>query len=134
MAASPEGTKVQANFKIGNDLFNVYANSMSEFVDLLGELEESGIPAIHDVQTKLAGARAVAAAVAAPAAAPSGPPASFTSAAVKQCVHGDMVARTGSGSKGPWRGWFCPTPKGTADQCSAIFINRGTPEWNAFPA
>ena len=132
MAASPEGTKVQANFKIGNDLFNVYANSMEEFVDLLAELEESGITAIHSVQSKLTGAHAVAA-----AATPvrgDGPPASFTSAAVKQCVHGDMVARSGSGAKGPWKGWMCPTPKGTPDQCEPTFLKRGTPEWNSHPA
>ena len=134
MAASPEGTKVQANFKIGNDLFNVYANSMVEFVDLLAELEESGITAIHSVQSKLTGAHAVVSAGASANPVPSSPPASFTSAATKQCVHGDMVARSGSNAKGPWKGWMCPTPKGTADQCEPVFVRRGTPDWNNFPA
>lgn len=134
MAASPEGTKVQANFKIGNDLFNVYANSMEEFVDLLAELEESGITAIHSVQSKLTGAHAVVSAGASANPVPSSPPASFTSAATKQCVHGDMVARSGSNAKGPWKGWMCPTPKGTADQCDPVFVRRGTPDWNNFPA
>lgn len=134
MAASPEGTKVQANFKIGNDLFNVYANSMEEFVDLLAELEESGITAIHSVQSKLTGSHAVVSAGASANPVPSSPPASFTSAATKQCVHGDMVARSGSNAKGPWKGWMCPTPKGTADQCEPVFVRRGTPDWNNFPA
>ena len=136
MGASPEGTKVQANFKIGNDLFNVYANSMGEFVDLLAELEESGITAIHSVQSKLTGAHTVAtaAAVATPVPRNDAPPASFTSAATKQCVHGDMVARSGSNAKGPWKGWMCPTPKGTPDQCSPEFLRRGTPDWNNHPA
>jgi hypothetical protein len=45
-------------------------------------------------------------------AANAGPPA-------PQCQHGEKVYRTGTGSKGPWRAWFCPSPKGTPDQCSA---------------
>ena len=136
MAASPEGTKVQANFKIGNDLFNVYANSMVEFVDLLAELEERGITAIHSVQSKLGASHTVATAraTATPVPQNDAPPASFTSAAVKQCVHGDMVPRSGSNAKGPWKGWMCPTPKGTPDQCSPEFLRRGTAEWNNHPA
>ena len=136
MAASPEGTKVQANFKIGNDLFNVYANSMEEFVDLLAELEESGITAIHSVQSKLTGAHAVVSAGASANPVPSSPPASFTAAATKQCVHGDMVPRKGTNSRGPWRGWYCPTPKGAPDQCKPVYVDREKQptEWNNFPA
>lgn len=48
------------------------------------------------------------------AAGPQGPGAS--------CVHGPMVYRTGTGKKGPWRAYFCPTPKGTPDQCAAQFL------------
>lgn len=40
----------------------------------------------------------------------------------KQCAHGEMVFRTGQGAKGPWSGHFCPTPKGTPDQCKPIFV------------
>jgi hypothetical protein len=62
------------------------------------------------------------------------PTQSFQQAATPNCAHGFRTARTGSGAKGPWRGWFCPSPKGTPDQCKAIFVDRGTPEWNSFPA
>jgi len=58
--------------------------------------------------------------------------ASAPSAGDKACIHGTMVKRTGNGAKGEWRGYFCPTPKGTPDQCSASFANRNTPEWNSF--
>lgn len=34
------------------------------------------------------------------------------------CVHGGRVRREGVGQKGPWVGYFCPTPKGTPDQCA----------------
>jgi hypothetical protein len=50
---------------------------------------------------------------AAPAAAP---------AAGKSCVHGAMVYREGTSAKGPWKAWFCGTPKGTPGQCSPEFI------------
>jgi hypothetical protein len=48
-------------------------------------------------------------------AAPSGPPA-------PQCPHGEKVYREGSGAKGPWKAWFCPSPKGTPGQCKADFL------------
>jgi len=70
-----------------------------------------------------------------PAFAPKAPPASAIPASSghdKACIHGTMVKRTGNGAKGEWKGYFCPTPKGTADQCSAVFANRNTPEWNSF--
>lgn len=69
-----------------------------------------------------------------PAFAPKAPPvqASAPVAGGKACVHGEMVKRTGNGAKGEWRAFFCPTPKGTPDQCSAVFANRNTPEWNSF--
>lgn len=39
------------------------------------------------------------------------------------CVHGQRVRRSGSSAKGDWVGYFCPTPKGTADQCSPNFLD-----------
>jgi hypothetical protein len=69
-----------------------------------------------------------------PAFAPKAPPvqASVPAGSDKMCIHGAMVKRTGNGAKGEWRAFFCPTPKGTADQCSPTFANRNTPEWNSF--
>ena len=40
------------------------------------------------------------------------------------CKHGPMVARSGTGAKGPWSGFFCPTSKGTPDQCPPQFNKR----------
>ena len=69
-----------------------------------------------------------------PAFAPKAPPVGVSAPAGndKMCIHGAMVKRTGNGAKGEWRAFFCPTPKGTADQCSPTFANRNTPEWNSF--
>lgn len=65
--------------------------------------------------------------------APKAPPAS--SAPItggKTCVHGNMVRRTGQGDKGEWRGFFCPTPKGTEGQCKPVFVRSGSAEWATF--
>lgn len=48
------------------------------------------------------------------------------------CKHGPMTKRSGTGAKGPWKGWMCPSPKGTPDQCDPIFVRRNEPEWNTF--
>ena len=68
--------------------------------------------------------------------APVPPPAATAPVATgaKTCPHGPMVARQGSGAKGPWKGWMCPTPKGTPGQCEPVWLNRSMPEWNEFPA
>lgn len=49
----------------------------------------------------------------------------------RTCGHGQMTPRSGSGAKGPWKGYFCPSPKGTPDQCSPVFIQRNDPAWNS---
>jgi len=33
-----------------------------------------------------------------------------------------MVYKTGTSTKGPWKGYMCPTPKGATDKCDPIFI------------
>ena len=58
----------------------------------------------------------------------------FQSATVPNCAHGPMTARSGTSAKGPWKAWMCPTAKGTPGQCAPNFLNRGTPEFNNFPA
>lgn len=37
------------------------------------------------------------------------------------CIHGQRTYRSGTGRKGAWQAWMCPTPKGTPGQCE--------PEW-----
>ena len=36
-----------------------------------------------------------------------------------------MTYREGVGKNGrPWKAYFCPTPKGTADQCPAVWLDQ----------
>ena len=37
------------------------------------------------------------------------------------CIHGQRTYRSGTGRKGAWQAWMCPTAKGTPGQCE--------PEW-----
>jgi hypothetical protein len=50
----------------------------------------------------------------------------------RSCKHGPMTKRSGSSAKGPWKGYMCPTPKGTPDQCEPMFLKRNEPEWSTF--
>lgn len=72
--------------------------------------------------------------------AQSTPPPAFAAAAVPQCQHGPRTPRSGIKDNGPWKSWFCPTPKGTPGQCDPIFLgkpgmkNYNPSEWNNHPA
>jgi len=70
----------------------------------------------------------------APAFAPVPPPASAappTSAGQVSCSHGSMIGRKGNGAKGEWKGYFCPTPKGTPDQCPPQWLTKKDVAWNS---
>lgn len=62
---------------------------------------------------------------AAPAQPRSNTPAGAQSAPdgdTRQCKHGEMQYKTGSKNGRTWKGFFCPTPKDTPDQCSPEFL------------
>lgn len=52
--------------------------------------------------------------------------------ATRQCIHGVMTKREGTGQWGLYRAFYCPTEKGTPDQCKAIYLKKTDPEWNTF--
>lgn len=56
---------------------------------------------------------------------PQGRPQAATQAPnndTRYCKHGEMQFRSGSKNGKAWKGFFCPTEKGTPDQCSPEFI------------
>lgn len=137
--------------KVNNDLLTVRGDTFDEF--LANAVALGTVPAINaligilDGSTTATPEQAAVAAVSsalgatvvsqptdpfAGSFAPVAPPVG-ASAGDRTCSHGVMIKRTGQGAKGEWRGWFCPTPKGTADQCKPIFADRKNPaEWSAF--
>ena len=75
--------------------------------------------------------------VAAPAAvfAPVAPPASVgvvVGTASRSCIHGSMTKREGEGPYGHYKAFMCPTPKGTPDQCKAVYLKPNDPDYATF--
>lgn len=54
-----------------------------------------------------------------------------TAAGQVACSHGAMIGRKGNGAKGEWKGYFCPTPKGTPDQCTPQWLTKKDYAWNS---
>jgi len=70
-----------------------------------------------------------------PTFAPVAPPTSggvATGTASRTCIHGSMTKREGVGPYGPYKAFMCPTPKGTPDQCKAIYLKANDPDYATF--
>jgi len=130
--AAPASTVLQFNLKIGNDLINVYAESIMEGEELLEALLDSSIPQkYHDAVSKLSAVNAVAATPApspaparstAPASVP-GPAAPAPAAAsdAPMCDHGLPARHVPGGiskkTNRPYPAFYaCAQPRDT--QCS----------------
>lgn len=51
----------------------------------------------------------------------------------RNCPHGRMTAIQGMGKDGkPYKGYFCPAPKGAFDKCKNQYVLVTNPEWNTF--
>lgn len=134
-----ETTKFQINFKLNDGtLINIYADSQAELESELTSLQDlsaligttsgalSGTGGAASLVAAQLGARpvqhqqdepawATRPAAPAPVAAPTGEP--------NSCKHGAMVYRESKpGSARAWKGYFCPSPKGTPDQCEPKFL------------
>lgn len=138
--SSPDGTKVQVNFRAGEDLINVYGQDEADvLVGLTTVQNVAGV--IAETGALLRGATAaspltqpqpVAPAVPtqpAPAAYPQGvpaapnpQPAAAPQTAGHACLHGQRVFKSGNGAKGPWAAWFCPTDKNDPNKCEAEWV------------
>lgn len=121
-----EGTKLQVNFKLyDGTLINVYAQDAAELETQLATIRDSA-GLIGSTQAALASnSGGVAAAVAGLGAtvistsSASNQPTSFPEG---QCKHGQLVWRESKpGAPKAWKGYFCPSPKGTPDQCEPKF-------------
>jgi hypothetical protein len=60
-------------------------------------------------------------------------PAQVHSLGGRNCPHGKMTAIQGMGKDGkPYKGYFCPAPKGAFDKCKNQYVNMQSPDWNTF--
>jgi hypothetical protein len=116
------GVQFQANFKLPDGtLLNVYADGFATFETQLGNLQ-SAADLIKSVSQSLGaastgGSNAIAYAKQALGATVVG------STGGNTCKHGNLVWRESKPDAAkPWKGWFCPSPKGTPDQCEPKFV------------
>lgn len=117
MAASQD-TALQINYKLSDGtLVNVYAKDQAHL--------ESLLTSVADLSTLITSTSAALGANVTPAANVAYAKTALGAeeiSADKLCKHGNMSFKQGTGAKGPWKGWFCPSPKGTPDQCQPVFV------------
>lgn len=126
--AATETTRFQVNFKTHKDgtLINVYADSANQLEEQIAiitamadqirsteqRLQTGSSSAVANIQAAL-GATIISDT---PAPTPATTQDGF-------CKHGALVWRESKpGAPKTWKGWFCPSPKGTIDQCEPRFI------------
>lgn len=133
--SNTEEWKLQASFKTpGGTLINVRAGTGLELGLLIGDVKEivtqiSSVEAEFGVahtlvplgttpstvvQTPIQSSAAVSASVA--SATPTG----------HTCAHGARMFKSGSGAKGPWAAWMCPTAKDAPDKCPPDWVKLGS--------
>jgi hypothetical protein len=127
---APTTTVFQANFKVGNDLHNVYADTASDFLEQLDFFAESALPKIVAITQQIQAAFTVAATIpVAPAVQQSAPPpatavpvgATDTTQAAHLCEHGQPMRLVPAGisksSGKPYKAFYaCAQPRGM--QCN----------------
>jgi len=123
--AAQANTKFQVNFKLADGtLVNVYADDSAELEAGLATIQDTAA-LIGAVSGSLANASGVRNAVAGLGATPVAQAPSAPSAVIEEghCKHGKLTYRESKpGDAKTWKGWFCPSPKGTPDQCAPKFI------------
>lgn len=121
-----EGTKFQINYKLSDGtLINLYAATVTELEAGLADL------AMNALNIKATGVE-LGASTAAPAPTVASVAAAFNATPVaaapapaggdQVCRHGVMAFRTGTSTKGPWKGYMCAAPKGATDKCETIWV------------
>jgi hypothetical protein len=140
---------VQANFKTPRGtLLNVYGKDEESFdmglailedrIEKLVQLEallSAGSNAAPLVNVNAAPAPAAAPVSAAQSWGSPTPPASMTAGTVPTGPDGQpRVAKSGTSAKGPWKAWMTAAKKNEPGYAEPIWVRRGTPEWDTFPA
>jgi len=134
---STEEWRLQVSFKTpAGTLINVRAATGAELGILLGDVTEAELATqISSVESELGVAHTLdplgttpstpsptpeqsSKAVSEPVASPT--PAGHT------CKHGARVFKSGSGAKGPWAAWMCPTVKDAPDKCPPDWVKLGS--------
>jgi hypothetical protein len=141
--------KHKLTVKVGDALRTIQGYTLEEYLEARTELlSELAGDAEAVAMARAAGSAAPLIAASAPAVAsappgaladnpwPAAPPV-FAAAAATVPTGPDgqpRVAKSGKHDKGPWKAWFTAPKKGEPGYAEPIWVTRGTPEWNNFPA
>ncbi len=131
------GSLVTVRAESGEELDNIVAHSIAAIASAAQELEA----AVRGASAPVMSPQSVAAALGGniietgttiPAQEYT-QPASTPTIGGRSCPHGKMTAIQGMGKDGrPYKGWFCPAPKGAFDKCKNQYVTNTSPEWNTF--
>lgn len=119
--------------KVLGNLFTIRGDSFQSFIENLQNAHH--VPEVEEFLKVITGENKLAQVFEVPAETPTAPSQTFAPVAppVTQaapvtptgpvCKHGAMNHRTGTNKNNgaPWSGYFCPSPKGTPDQCPPQF-------------
>ena len=135
------GSLVTVRAESGDELDNIVAHSIAAIASAAQELES----AVRGASAPAVSVQSVAAALggniidtlggtSVPAQEYANPaPAPVASIGGRACAHGKMTAIQGMGKDGkPYKGYFCPAPKGAFDKCKNQYVVVQSPEWNTF--
>ncbi len=135
------GSLVTVRAESGDELDNIVAHSIAAIASAAQELES----AVRGASAPAVSVQSVAAALggniidtlggtSVPAQEYANPaPAPVSTIGGRACAHGKMTAIQGMGKDGkPYKGYFCPAPKGAFDKCKNQYVVVQSPEWNTF--
>lgn len=134
------GSLVTVRAEHGDELDQVVANGLAAIISATQELESgirgSSAPTLTENLAAQLGAQVIhtndfnVAPIAAQQfhSAPSMP-----AGGGRNCPHGRMTPIQGMGKDGkPYKGYFCPAPKGAFDKCKNYYVKVTDIEWNTF--
>lgn len=103
-------------------MLNVKGNSVAEVEELFDEiLRDKFIDKAIEVASFLVAAQTVNDAGATPVSGGQQTANQSQQSSGHTCPHGERKYVTGNGRTGAWAGYFCPLPKGDANQCKPEF-------------
>ena len=134
------GSLVTVRAESGDELDQIVAHSIAAIASAAQELESAvrfagapsaPAPSVQSVAAALGG-NIIETGTTIPAQEYA-QPAPVATLGGRACAHGKMTAIQGMGKDGkPYKGYFCPTPKGAFDKCKNQYVVVQSPEWNTF--
>lgn len=133
------GSLVTVRAESGDELDQIVAHSIAAIASAAQELESAvrfagapsaPTPSVQSVAAALGG-NIIETGTTIPAQEYA--PAPVATLGGRACAHGKMTAIQGMGKDGkPYKGYFCPAPKGAFDKCKNQYVVVQSPEWNTF--